>query len=495
MLSVSNDYKTALTQPKTINAKIIIGANTITSDDINQIKRSFNSGLFNTIAKMVEIDTNTSIAKGTTIEPQFGVYIDNAFEYASLGEYKTKDEPVLKKDTNSYEIIAYDKIVESMVAYELTDVDITYPCTVRDLIVAIFTKLGWSTSGIPNSFTNSTSQIEQDVYSNMNMTYRDVLDELCTISCMFLIDDNGTPTLTTGTTTNGTINEGYFKDTNVDIKEQVIFNSLVFSRAGGSDNIVRKDDASITTNGLHEFKVSDLQILSMNWRDNFIDGMWNYIKDFTYYAFDTNTVGITFLEPVDKFTISIFNNTYSTILLNSDLTICDGVNEKIYSNVPKQTETEYKYATDTDKKINQTNLIVDKQNGQISSLVSTVGEIEESVETIQTNTYTKTEIQRIADGTGVDGVKVTSVESISGTFDLDGMHYEKLNAPTKSTINEKGVDVKKTVDNTVLLFAGFDEDLGQSVVSAENLRTRQYLNIGNNSRIEDYETGGGIFIL
>lgn len=110
-------------------------------------------------------------------------------------------------------------------------------------------------------------------------------------------------------------------------------------------------------------------------------------------------------------------------------------------------------------------------------------------------TFTKTEIQKIVEGVGVDGVKVTSVTSISGTFDENGMHYEKTGSKTKSTINEIGVDVKKTIDNAVVLFAGFNETLGQSVVEAENFRTRKYLNIANNSRIEDYEDGGGVFIL
>ena len=380
MISVSNDYKTALTQPRTIDAKITYGNSIITSDDINSISRSFNSDLFKTIAKQVSIDSNTPIAKDIIINPQFGLYVNDNFEYLSLGYYKIKDNYILNKDTNSYQITAYDKIIESMIEYGLTESDITYPCTVRQLFVAIFTKLGWTTSGIPNSFVNSTSSIEEDVYSNVGFTYRDVLDELCTISCMFLIDINGTPTLKQKTTTSEIINEDFMKDTSVKVENQVFFNSLVFSRASESDNIYRKDDTSIANNGLHEFKVSDLQILSMNWRDNFIDEMWNYIKTFNYYAFDIDTIGITYLEPIDTFTISTFGSTYSTILLNSDLIIANGVNEKIYANEPLESETEYKYADETDRKINQTYIIVNKQQGQIDAVVSQVDEIEQDIQ-------------------------------------------------------------------------------------------------------------------
>lgn len=196
MKTVSNDFKQALVQPRTIDAKIVIGNDVLTSDDINNITRQFNSGLFKTIAKMVEIDSNVPIAKDTIINPQFGLYINGAFEYVTLDTYKVKDDPVLNKDTKSYQIKAYDKIIESMVSYALTSDDITFPCTVKQMITAIYTKLGWDVSGIPNDFPNSTSSIEEDVYSNVNMTYRDVLDELCTLCCRWIIDIGGIPTIT-----------------------------------------------------------------------------------------------------------------------------------------------------------------------------------------------------------------------------------------------------------------------------------------------------------
>lgn len=376
MIVVSNNFKNELKQPKTIDAKILIGNEVLTSSDINSLKRVFKTSLFKTVMKQVDIDSNTLIEKGTTINPQFGLYIGNAFEYISLGNYKAINEPTLNKDTNSYQISTYDIIVDSMTPYALTTTDITYPCSVRDLFVAIFTKLGWATTGIPATFVNSTSSIEQDVFSNVNMTYRDVLDELCTISCNFLVEKSNVPTLIQKTTTSEIINEYNMKNTNVAIKNRVFFNSLVFSRAEESDNIYRKDDTSIANNGLHEFKISDLQILSLNWRDNFIDAMWNYIKTFEYYSFEVDTYGIAYLEPIDEFTLSTFNDTYTTLLLCSDLTIGNGFSEKIYADETYETQTEYKYASDTDRKINQTTLIVDKQQQEITALVSSVDTIE-----------------------------------------------------------------------------------------------------------------------
>ena len=506
MLSVTNDFKTALTQPRQIDAKVVVnGSTTLTSSQINSIRREFSVGLFKSVLKKVTIDSNVVIDKDDVVVPSMGIYVNNDYEYLSLGSFKPIEPPNLNKDTKSYEISTYDAIVDCMVKYALTSTDITYPCSVRDLFVAIFTKLGWATSGIPATFTNSTSQIEEDVYSNLDITYRDVLDELCTISCMFLIDKNGVPTLIQKTTTSETINEEFMKDTNVAVKDRVFFNSLVFARVEDSDNIVRKDDTSIANNGLHEFRVSNLQILSLNWRDNFIDAMWNYIKTFEYYSYEIDTIGIGYLEPIDEFTLSIFNDTYGTILLNDDLTIRDGISERIWSDKPEETQTEYKYASDTDKKINQTYIIVDKQNQEIEALVSKVDEEDTKIsqliianDNIQTNvsTINDTLTERIttlqtSTSLQINAINQTlenGVETLTNnlvSIDINGINVS-TNTSKISTIMTNSTFAIKDTSNTYLAYFGYDEVEGRSKAEMDNLTITNYLTTGAH-RIEKYE--------
>ena len=131
---------------------------------------------------------------------------------------------------------------------------------------------------------------------------------------------------------------------------------------------------------------------------------------------------------------------------------------------------------------------------------STYISLERSVIQLQTDTYTKTEINtKLTDGS------VTKVVTTSGTFDENGMHYEKTNAKTKTTINEVGVSVRDATGSVSksLLFAGYvDNDntefpqyKNQTIVGSDNIVVREFLVIGDNSRIQDYEDGGGIFIL
>lgn len=127
--------------------------------------------------------------------------------------------------------------------------------------------------------------------------------------------------------------------------------------------------------------------------------------------------------------------------------------------------------------------------------VSKTVEIERNVEKIQTDTYTKTEVNtKLTDGS------VTKVQTTAGTFDEDGMHYEKTGARTSSTINQSGVSVNDTQNNEELLFAGYDDEIKESIVRTENLTVRKYFVCGNYARFEDYtdedgNTGIGVFLL
>lgn len=117
-------------------------------------------------------------------------------------------------------------------------------------------------------------------------------------------------------------------------------------------------------------------------------------------------------------------------------------------------------------------------------------ELENNVTRIQTDTYTKTEInQKLTNGS------VTKVLTTAGTFDNNGLTIEKTNAKTKGNFNEKGMTIKDATGSTdtELLFAGYDDILNETIVRTKNIKVEKYLTIGKNSRIEDYSTGTGVF--
>lgn len=411
MIPVSNEFKENIVKPNTIDALLIYGNTTLTGEDhINSINRIYDAGLFKTCLKGLNLDLNVAIPEKTSINAQAGLLVNHQFEYVNLGAYKTH-APKKSEDNESYLIEAYDKIEESMIDYDL---EVEYPISIRNMFVAIFERLGWDTSGIPLSFINSTKTIKQDLWSGINYTFRDCLDELCTIACHWLVEKNGIPTLIQPIQTNEIIDEEFFSDTNVTIGNLVFFNSLVFSRAEDSDTINRRDDESIETNGLHEFKIKDNQLLSTNDREDYIDEMWSYIKNFQYYSFDTDTLGVFYLEPIDKFTISMYGTSYETILLANNLEVTSGILDHIHSDEPEETTTEYKFSSSTDKDLKKTNFIVDKQNQIIESVVSNVSEQNEKISQItQTVDEINSKISDIADIT-VSGESIIASVPLSG---------------------------------------------------------------------------------
>lgn len=328
-----------------------------------------------------------------------------------------------------------------------------------------------------------------------------------------------------------TIDEDFLKDVNVKFGEKYgVVNSIVLSRAGESDNVYLRDEESVIENGLCEIKIIENQIMNFNDRATYLSGILNQLDGLEYYVNDFFSTGILYYDLCDKYNVKIGDNTYSCVMFNDSIDLTNGLEENIYTEMPDKSETDYKKADKTDRRINQAYVIVDKQNQEIESLTRVVedvdrnanntyqqvleklGEVDEKivdvdtieyvVRQLQTNTYTKQEIQQIVNGVGVDGVKVTAVQTTSATFDEDGMLYEKTNAPTKTQINQVGVNVKDRNNNS-LLFAGYVDSnntdypdyASQSIVGTDNIIVKNYLNIGTHSRIQDYNNGTGIFYM
>lgn len=377
MRNVTDNFKIDLrTYGRQLDAKIKVNDIDFNSDNLNYIKPYFNTSLFKTIMQQVEIDSKVLMITDAKINISLGVKLnEKSYEYINLGTYYVKSCE-RKEDTNSYRILAYTKMKEAMTDNDLTLVE---KIPVRDYLIKICQRLGWNTDNIPATFINSTKLIDPTLHTGIGYTFRDILDELATITCSFLLFQGEDFYLKYLTEVDTNIDESYLDEDNITIGEKYIINSLVFSRAEESDNIYRKDDISITTNGLHEYRISDCQLLSTNHRADYIDEMFDYLKTLEFYIFDVQSKGILFLEVCDMFNLVLNGVTYKTILLNDEIDIEDGLKEKLYTDEPEETETEYKYADSTDKKINQTYILVDKQNQKITQLAQESSEHEEKL--------------------------------------------------------------------------------------------------------------------
>ena len=181
------------------------------------------------------------------------------------------------------------------------------------------------------------------------------------------------------------INEEYFDEDDVVFKQKYgPINSIVLSRAAGSDNVFLRDEDSIAENGLTEIKIEDNQIMNFDDRSDFLPDILEKLDGLEYYPMDVKSKGILYYELCDRYKVEIGENAYTCVLFNDEITVEQAIEEHIYVDIPEKAETDYKKADTTDRKLNQTTLIVDKQQGEISALTSRTDTMQDALN----NTYT-----------------------------------------------------------------------------------------------------------
>lgn len=124
--------------------------------------------------------------------------------------------------------------------------------------------------------------------------------------------------------------------------------------------------------------------------------------------------------------------------------------------------------------------------------INTTVELEKSIEQIQTDTYTKIQIDtKLTDGS------VTKLKSTLVTTDDTGTTWDKNDSNVKTNVDADGLEIidKTGSSNEVLLEAKYDSVLGETIVRAKRITVEKYLVVGTHSRFEDYSNGTGCFYL
>ena len=240
-----------------------------------------------------------------------------------------------------------------------------------------------------------------------------------------------------------TIDEEYINDTNVNFGEKYgAINSIVLARAGESDKIYKKDQNSIELNGLCELMIKENQFMNFNDRSDYLQELSDKLFGVEYYLNDFTSTGIMYYDLLDVYNVKIGDKTYNCLMLNDEQDITQGLEENIYTERPEKSETDYTKADKTDRKINQTNLIVDKQNQKIEGVISQIGDRSEKTTTITADIDgLNSKVTNIADLTNtVSGIKTITLENC-----VEGRLLE-LNILGNNTVFTQG-DSRITVTN------------------------------------------------
>ena len=500
-----------------------------------ELKYSFDGQLFKTIMKQVEITVkNANEIKDKDINFQYGLFIKNKFEYVDLGNYFIKDiEDSKKKDEIT--VTGYDRMIRFMKTFKQSDLQLIYPCKMLKLVQRICEVCGvelYSTD-----FYNADLDVEEDFFTTQELTYRDVLEKVAqaTLTTAF-IEDNKLYLYKVNNENFEKIDKSYLTDLTVKEKFGPV-NALVLGRGDVEDNVEEIDEESIEQNGRCEIRFDENEFIEFQ-REEVIKGMFEQIKGLEYYSFEASDVGIMWLKPCAYIVLGDKEeNLYKSYYLKANITINTGISSDIEAELPEQTNTEYKVTTKEEKKTLKVERLAKKNEGLIQDLAqettensqkitehtqtldsisnkvqsnttninnnyqevlgklndcaqkSDIETISKSVETIQTDSKYAIEVAEEIKQNGATKVKT----STGYTFDEDGLTIEKTNAKTRSKLNEAGLEIKDATGSSEesLLFAGYDEKTGETIVKSKNMTVEKYLVVGKHTRFEDYKDSNG----
>ncbi|MEI3530691.1 MAG: hypothetical protein V8Q75_06525 [Bacilli bacterium] len=367
-----------------IDSRITYGNNTITAEQLFSVSPITNANILKSVMKQLDFESSVEVPKNTVVKYEFGLKVNGEYEYLDYGKFIVYSCEY-NEDTKTYNHVCYDGMLKTMKDYKSLQ-NGTFPMTVREYINNLCLDCDLIFGNSTEEFANYDQIINEDLYSNLDYTYRDIMDELAQVTASSIcINNDDMVEVRYITDTSDEIDEEYFKDKNVKFGEKYgPINSIVLSRSAESDNIYLQDETSVSENGLCEVKIIDNQIMNFNNRNDYLPAILEKLNGLEYYINDFTSTGVLYYELCDKYISRIGENTYTCVLFNDEPKISQGLIENIYTEKPQDSVTDYSKSDKTDRKINQLYIIADKQNQTITQVVSKTTDLSNEIVKIET---------------------------------------------------------------------------------------------------------------
>lgn len=390
-----------------------------TVDEVDKMKTGLLSAT--RIKYLIDKESRENISSASIINVQLGVRISEFedYEYIDYGEYVVYDKEE-KIDTNSTKLYLYDHLIDTHIKYDDSPLALDYSTgkvTVGILLKAICNKFEF-TLKTPN-FVNSNQVINEDKYAGLDVTYRDILDEISAVAGGFIKIFNKDLYVAYPEETGETIDENDLEKLTIG-KKIGAFNSIVLGRSPQEDNIYYptgiEDSDRIT------IRIDNNQIMDKN-REDYIKNIYEKLNGLEYYVFEFTSFGFGYFEFGDIVTLkNLKNEEFKTILFNIVENINSGIKGKCYTEETQYSETKYEYATSIEKRLTNTEIICNKQANQIKMLIEQQGESDHKINSITMDLEsTELKIQSVEDNTKeeIESLKQT-LEGLTNTVSTTG---------------------------------------------------------------------------
>ena len=439
--------------------------------------------------KLVDRERAISIEKGNTLKISFGV--NGEFIYPSPLFYVSE----VKRDENTNEltITSYD-VIHRAKSHTIAELELQAPYTIGEVAAAIATFLGLTINKINVSDTSFDTSYSEGANFDGAETLREVLDAIAEATqTIYYIDVN---------------NNLNFKRLDIAGEPALVINKANYFTLESKTNRILSDICSATELGDNVTTTTGNEGETQYVRDN---PFWELREDITELLesaiavvggmelnqFTCKWRGNYLVEPGDKIgLVTKDNNTVISYLLDDEYTYNGGFSANTSWEYGEKTGESVDNPTTLGGVLKKTFAKVDKANKEIEivvnettslklttdSITSSVSKMDDNLSELESEVSTKMSAEDVS--ISIQAALEEGVERVTTTtgftFNEEGLHISKTDSEITTSITEDGMTVYK--NNNEVLVA---DNLG---VKAEDLHATTFLIIGNNSRLEDYNS-------
>ena len=446
MVNVSQGFKDQIT--KAGKQKEILVTTDSTSFNVEQCSITTDGNLFKTIMRTVTINSNDcGLLTGQEINVKWGLKVDGSTEFIDFGNYIVRES---SDDRNrlKYELKCCDYMIKSMVEYRGAWVD--YPCTLLDYLTNICVFLDIEIYN--TSFFNSDLILPQDYFEGLDITYRDVLDQIAEVTCSTIFIKDNKLYLSQLNDTGEVLDPKILVNATLG-EEFRPLNSFVLARSPQiGDDVYRP---TTEPEDVSEIAFTNNDFLNQR-RDEVIDAMFAQLVGMTFWTFSADELGAGYFEPCDLVTIQDREgNTFKVLIMSMNLQITNGSKENIGSKMPVQSTTRYQYATTIQKAQKRTEIVVDKLENTISAVAEQqdamgmqIAQLLMSVDGIGLDVRARSGMNLLLNSVGFNGIELWTAD-ITGSAKGYQDNYISNNTTSRSAIRIVNGKLSQTI-NTII---------------------------------------------
>lgn len=348
-----------------------------------------------------------------------GIQIGDTVQWINLGNFIIQSvEP--NDTTNINKVIAMDYMLKTNIVYESTLNYSDGTVTLLDVAQEACEKSGIQLGTM--NFANKDFLVDSNQFEE-NTLIRQVVQAIAQVSGTIakIRNDNKLYFIPPQTVTRRIITLNNYKEAEIKrLTHPINVVTLGMSNVEG-ENVTLKDDQSIAENGENNLTINDNPFAyTQAKREQLITALFNVVNGFEYKAYTFKCQGLPYLETMDKIQFKDkAGNTYDSFMFRFNYKSPKGLEGTIeapsiikatvnYQNVPSALEIS-----------KRTEILVDKQNQVIESVVSNVTEQDQKISQVtQTVDELNSKISDIADIT-------TSQESTNAVVQFEDINQSE----------------------------------------------------------------------